>query len=100
MPRDHVELVMKGVDAANRGDPRRLRGLPSPRCGMGGAWGPATGDDRVLLETLSTARGGASGAETELRAWNVFWFADGKIARRQGPFGTRDEALEAAGIRA
>jgi ketosteroid isomerase-like protein len=53
-------------------------------------------DGRVFLGTLLTARGGGSGVETDLRAWQVFWFADGKIARRQ-IFWTRDEALEAAG---
>jgi ketosteroid isomerase-like protein len=54
-------------------------------------------DARVFLGTSLTARGAGSGLETELRAWNVFWFADGKIARRQ-VFFTRDAALEAAGL--
>jgi ketosteroid isomerase-like protein len=58
-----------------------------------------TSDGRVLLGTLITAHGTASGVKTELRAWQLFWFADGKIARRQGPFWTRDEALETAGLR-
>jgi ketosteroid isomerase-like protein len=51
----------------------------------------------LLVETFVTARGGASGAETELHTWNLVWFADGKVARRQ-VFRTRDEALEAAGV--
>jgi ketosteroid isomerase-like protein len=54
-------------------------------------------DDRVFVETFSTARGRTSGAETELRAWHVLWFADGKVARRR-VFWTRDDALEAAGL--
>ena len=54
-------------------------------------------DDRVLLETLLIARGRGSGLETELRAWQVFWLAGGKIVRRQ-VFWTREEALEAAGL--
>jgi hypothetical protein len=37
--------------------------------------------------------------ETELRGWQVLLCADGKVARRQGPFWARDEALEAAGLR-
>jgi ketosteroid isomerase-like protein len=55
-------------------------------------------DGRVIAETLFTARGGASGAETEIRTWSVSWHADGRIARRQ-LFWTREEALEAAGLR-
>jgi ketosteroid isomerase-like protein len=54
-------------------------------------------DDRVLLGMFLSARGKASGIETELRVWNVFWFSDGKIARRL-VFWTRDEALKAAGL--
>jgi ketosteroid isomerase-like protein len=57
------------------------------------------GDERVLLGFLRTARGGASGVETNLRGWNVFWFANGQIARREGPFWNRAEALEAVGLR-
>jgi len=32
------------------------------------------------------------------RAWEVIWFAEGLVTRRQ-VFWTRDEALEAAGLR-
>ena len=52
-------------------------------------------DDLVLLGFHRTARGRASGAETTLRGWNEFWFTDGKVARREGPFWDREEALEA-----
>jgi ketosteroid isomerase-like protein len=55
------------------------------------------GDDRVFLETLLTARGAGSGVETKLSAWQVLWFADGCVTRRQ-VFFKRDEALEAAGL--
>jgi ketosteroid isomerase-like protein len=55
-------------------------------------------DGRVFLEMFATARGRGSGVETEVRAWSVLWFADGKVARRK-LFGTRDDALEAAGLR-
>ena len=52
-------------------------------------------DDRVLLGMLMTTRGEASGAETELRLWQVFWFTDDQVARRMGPYSTRETALEA-----
>ena len=58
------------------------------------------GDDLVLLGLHRTARGRASGAETTLRGWNVFWFTDGKVARREGPFWDREEALEAVRLAA
>jgi ketosteroid isomerase-like protein len=54
-------------------------------------------DSRVLLQMAGTARGRASGVETELRAWFVLWIADGKITKRQVFFNC-DEALEAAGL--
>jgi ketosteroid isomerase-like protein len=54
-------------------------------------------DDRVLFGLLAKARGRGSGALTELRLWQVLWFADGLITRRQA-FWTRQEALEAAGL--
>jgi len=57
------------------------------------------GDERVLLGFVRTARGRASGVETNLRGWNVFWLAKGKIARREGPFWDRAAALEAVGLR-
>ncbi len=56
------------------------------------------GDDRVLLGGVMTARGKASGVETQLRGWMVLWVRNGKITRRQ-VFRVRDEALEAAGLR-
>lgn len=55
------------------------------------------GDGRVFLGLSLTGRGRASGVESEIRAWNVLWLADGKIARRQ-LFWNRDEALKAAGL--
>jgi ketosteroid isomerase-like protein len=54
-------------------------------------------DDRVVVEMLAKARGRGSGALTELRLWQVFWFADGLIRRRQA-FWTRKEAVEATGL--
>jgi ketosteroid isomerase-like protein len=54
-------------------------------------------DGRVFSGALWTARGRASGVETQIRLWFVLWFADGRITRRQ-VFRGRDEALEAAGL--
>jgi ketosteroid isomerase-like protein len=54
-------------------------------------------DGRVFGGFHSTARGSASGAETRLRFWSVFWLAGGKITRRK-VFFTRQEAVEAAGL--
>jgi ketosteroid isomerase-like protein len=54
-----------------------------------------TKDGRILLGILITARGGSSGIETEQRAWQLFSLRDGRIARRLGPFWTRDKAIEA-----
>jgi ketosteroid isomerase-like protein len=59
----------------------------------------AEGDDgRVFVGLLVTGRGAGSGVATELRVWPVFSVADGKIARRQ-MFETKDQALDAAGLR-
>ena len=55
------------------------------------------GNDRVIGEIFITGRGKGSGAPVEQRVWNVFSFAEGKIARRQ-VFWNREEALEAAGL--
>jgi ketosteroid isomerase-like protein len=55
------------------------------------------GDDGVFAETVSMARGTASGVPVEFRFWMVAWFAERKITRRQ-VFWTRDQALEAAGL--
>jgi ketosteroid isomerase-like protein len=56
-----------------------------------------TSDGRVLNAFLLTARGKASGVETEVRGWQLLWLAEGKITRRQ-LFGDRNEAFEAAGL--
>ena len=54
-------------------------------------------DDRVLVGLLAKARGRGSRVPTDLRLWQVFWFAEGLITRRQA-YWTRQEALEAAGL--
>lgn len=57
------------------------------------------GDDQVVVGVLMTTRGEESGVETKLRLWQVFWVTDGRVARRQGPYWVRDEALAAAGLK-
>ena len=58
----------------------------------------ALSDDRVLIGYTQIARGGASGLPGEAPRLVESWLANGMIARRQ-VFRTRDEALEAAGLR-
>ena len=54
-------------------------------------------DDAVLNELTESGRGRGSGLPGEQRIWEIVWFAEGLITRRQ-PFSTRDAALEAAGL--
>jgi ketosteroid isomerase-like protein len=55
-------------------------------------------DDRLFVGTVLTARGRGSGVPFELHTWQIVWFADGLITRRQ-VFWTREEAVEDAGLR-
>jgi ketosteroid isomerase-like protein len=56
-----------------------------------------SGDDRVLIGLVLTARRRGSGVPFEYRTWQIVWFADGLIIRRQ-VFWTRAEALKTAGL--
>lgn len=133
--RRNVEIILRGVDAANRRDPDAFvacldpdveweegreafpglrgvyRGWAEVRAWFEEAFGPLwesshtqveeileASDGRLLLGYRRTARGRASGVETAMRGWNVFWIANGKIARREGPFSDRTEALQAVGL--
>ena len=58
----------------------------------------ALSDDRVLTGYTQIGRGRGSGLPGELRTWQILWVAKDLITRRQ-VFWTRDEALEAAGLR-
>ena len=58
----------------------------------------ALSDDRVLSAYTIRGRGRGSGLPVERPSWDVLWLADGLITRRHG-FSSRDEALEAAGLR-
>jgi ketosteroid isomerase-like protein len=53
---------------------------------------------RVFSGLTFSTRGRGSGVEAEIRFWTASWFVDAKVARRQ-VFWTRDEALEALGLR-
>jgi ketosteroid isomerase-like protein len=55
------------------------------------------GDDRMVVGLGLTARGGSSGAETRLQAWQVNWLIEGLTAKRS-VFRDRDDALEAVGL--
>ena len=56
------------------------------------------GDDRVFIAVALTGRRRGSGVAFEYRTWQIVWFADGLITRRQ-VFWTRAEALKTAGLR-
>jgi ketosteroid isomerase-like protein len=56
------------------------------------------GDDRVFIAVVLTARRRGSGVPFEYRTWQIVWFGDGLITRRQA-FWTRAEALRTAGLR-
>jgi len=56
------------------------------------------GDDRVFIAVALTARRRGSGVPFEYRTWQIVWFADDLITRRQA-FWTRAEALRTAGLR-
>ena len=53
--------------------------------------------DQVLVTLTMRGRGKQSGAETGWSFWQLWTMRDGKFVRGQG-FGSRDEALEAAGL--
>jgi ketosteroid isomerase-like protein len=122
MSQENMEVMREANDAFGRQDPdafiaclhhdvewEALSGIAGIR-GVYRGWAEARewfedaaeitelGDGRVFVEWLTTARGRGSGAETQFRAWTIFSFAGGKIAKRQA-FRDRADALEAAGLR-
>jgi ketosteroid isomerase-like protein len=56
------------------------------------------GDNRVVARQRRDLRGKASGVEVTYDYWVVLTFSDGLCCRAEW-FETRDEALEAAGLR-
>ena len=55
------------------------------------------GENRVILVATIHVRGKLSGAESDLRGYELFTLRDGKLVRRE-VFFDRDEALRAAGL--
>ena len=55
------------------------------------------GGDRVIAGLIHRGRGRESGAEVEMREWNVFLIEAGKI-RSVHEYAERDEAIRAAGL--
>jgi ketosteroid isomerase-like protein len=57
------------------------------------------GDDHVVTAVRMSGRGRGSGAEVDMRVFQVWQFREGKLLRLTGGYRDRDEALEAAGLR-
>jgi uncharacterized protein len=55
------------------------------------------GKDGLVVGFRLTGRGRSSGADTQLQVWQVLWFREGLLAKRQ-IFRDRVAALEAAGL--
>ena len=54
--------------------------------------------DRVVTAVRLSGRGRGSGADADMRLFNIWEFRDGKLVRLTGGYRTRDEALEDAGL--
>lgn len=52
----------------------------------------------VMMQVSGAFRGESSGVQTQIRAWEVLWIADGLVARRQLTW-SREAGVAAAGIR-
>jgi len=55
-------------------------------------------DDKVLVFVRTTGRGAASGAGFDIRIGHLWTLRDGLLVRGEG-HASRDDALEAAGLR-
>jgi len=127
MSEENVEVVREAWDAYSRGDYDRIAGFHDPHIVVvtledgavygndavlanyerwNEAWEGAetTAEevighgDRVFVAARFHARGRASGVEVETRLYEVYMVRDGKVLRID-EYATRDEALEAAGLR-
>ena len=127
MSEENVELVRAAWDAYSHGDYDRIAGFHDPHIVVvtleegalygnnavlanyerwNEAWEGAETSleevlghgDRVFVAARFHARGRASGVEVETRLYEVFMVRDGKVLRID-EYATRDEALEAAGLR-
>ena len=127
MSGENVEVVREAWDAYSRGDYDRIAGFHDPHIVVvtledgavygndavlanyerwDEAWEEAETTleevlghgDRVFVAARFHARGRASGVEVETRLYEVFTVRDGKVLRID-EYATRDDALEAAGLR-
>jgi ketosteroid isomerase-like protein len=127
MSEENVELVRAAWDAYSRGDYDRIAGFHDPHIVVvtleegalfgnnavlanyerwNEAWEGAETTleeviglgDRVFVAARFHARGRASGVEVETRLYEVYTVRDSKVLRID-EYATRDEALEAAGLR-
>jgi ketosteroid isomerase-like protein len=57
----------------------------------------ASGEGCVVMTLRLAGQGAKSGAPLELRWQSVFWLREGRVTRTNG-YGSRREALEAAGL--
>jgi len=123
----NVEVVREAWDAYSRGDYDRIAGFHDPHIVVvtledGAVYGnnavlanyerwdeawegaKTTLDevighgDRVFVAARFHARGRASGVEVETRLYEVYTVRDAKVLRID-EYATRDEAIEAAGLR-
>jgi ketosteroid isomerase-like protein len=127
MSQENVEVVREAWDAYSGGDYDRIAGFHDPHIVVvtledgavygnnavlanyerwDEAWEGAETSleevlghgDRVFVAARFHARGRASGVEVETRLYEVYTVRDGKVLRID-EYATRDEALEAAGLR-
>ena len=127
MSEENVEVVREAWDAYSRGDYDRIAGFHDPHIVVvtledgavygndavlanykrwNEAWERAETTleevighgDRVFVAVQFHGRGRASGVELKTRFYEVFMVRDGKVLRID-EYATRDEALEAAGLR-
>ena len=127
MSKENVEIVREAWDAYSRGDYDRIAGFHDPHIVVitledgvlygndavlanykrwNEAWERAETTleevighgDRVFVAARFHARGRASGVEVETRLYEVYTVRDGKVLRID-EYATRDEAIEAAGLR-
>jgi ketosteroid isomerase-like protein len=80
--REWAEVVLEAVESGVHIEFEEIRDL---------------GDDRVFSRIVTTGRGRGSGVPFEFHTWQLAWFAEALITRRQ-VFRSKAEALEAAGL--
>jgi predicted signal transduction protein with EAL and GGDEF domain len=95
---DELLKAVAGIIAAQVREPDLRRSFASGGSSFGNRSSTRVGD-RVLVEAYLSGRGEISGVDVpQWHYWNVCWFADGELTRRQ-LFKDRAEAFRAAGLR-